>query len=220
MPAETTNTSNKKPNSNYWIIIFAVALIITISIVFILREQEKESASQLSLRKLPGNETTPPKTELSINSRQQAMAKVRYLQKKIEMGGYKLFYHKGKIIKKEDTLHFLYELTWADNNIFDVNREVNNGRGAVDFKISNGANDKTLVEFKLASNSNLEHIFKQTAIYESANDVTSSIKAILYFSEAHFKKVNRILKKCGRENDPDIILINAINNKPSASCIT
>jgi len=42
---------------------------------------------------------------------------------------------------------------------------------------------------------------------------------ILCFSEAHIKKVNRILKKCGRENDPDIILIDAINNKPSASKI-
>ena len=33
---------------------------------------------------------------------------------------------------------------------FDVNREPNNGRGPVDFKISDGALDKSLIEFKLA----------------------------------------------------------------------
>jgi hypothetical protein len=33
---------------------------------------------------------------------------------------------------------------------FDVNREPNNGRGPVDYKISSGAHDKSLIEFKLA----------------------------------------------------------------------
>jgi len=36
-----------------------------------------------------------------------------------------------------------------------VDAEVNDGRGPVDYSISHGAVDKTLVEFKLASNSQL-----------------------------------------------------------------
>ena len=36
-----------------------------------------------------------------------------------------------------------------------MNREANNGRGPVDFKISMGL-DKTLIEFKLAKSSSLE----------------------------------------------------------------
>lgn len=49
----------------------------------------------------------------------------------------------------------------------DVNREVNNGRGPVDFKISKGSKDTTLVEFKLASNSKLKNnLAKQVDIYK------------------------------------------------------
>ena len=42
------------------------------------------------------------------------------------------------------------------------------GRGAVDFKISRGSKDKTLVEFKLAKNTQLKRNLKnQVKIYES-----------------------------------------------------
>jgi hypothetical protein len=44
---------------------------------------------------------------------------------------------------------------------FDVNREVNNGRGPVDFKVSFGADDKSLIEVKLASNSSLKRNLEQ-----------------------------------------------------------
>jgi hypothetical protein len=37
----------------------------------------------------------------------------------------------------------------------DVNREVNNGRGPVDYKISYGGKNFILVEFKLASKTKL-----------------------------------------------------------------
>jgi len=59
--------------------------------------------------------------------------------------GYRLFYVKGKPVKKEDDLQILFRLTWFATPS-DVNREVNNGRGPVDYKISRGNIDKTLVE--------------------------------------------------------------------------
>jgi len=51
-------------------------------------------------------------------------------------------------------------------SVSDVNREVNNGRGPVDFAVSRAALDKTLIEFKLGSNSHLKrNLEKQVAIY-------------------------------------------------------
>lgn len=69
--------------------------------------------------------------------------------------GYKIFYYKGKPLTKEDDIQLLYRLTWFASIVY-VNREVNNGRGPVDFKISNGSKDSSLVEFKLADNSKLK----------------------------------------------------------------
>lgn len=56
------------------------------------------------------------------------------------------------------------------NSEFDVNREPNYGRGPVDFKASYGAGDKSLIEFKLGSNTQLKrNLEKQVEIYKKAN---------------------------------------------------
>src|SRR3712207_6984239 len=61
----------------------------------------------------------------------------------------------------------------------DVNREVNNGRGPVDFKVSMGSADKTLVEFKLASNSQLQrNLANQVAI--RSEEHTSELQSRQY----------------------------------------
>lgn len=128
-----------------------------------------------------------------------------------------LFYHKGKPIKREKDLQLLFKLTWFAT-IFDVNAEVNNGRGPVDFKISKGDLDKTLVEFKLASNSKLkQNIANQVQVYEAANNTNQSMKVILYFNEIEYKKVLNVLDELGLSSDENIILIDACNNKISAS---
>ena len=120
-------------------------------------------------------------------------------------------------IKREKDLQLLFKLTWFAT-IFDVNAEVNNGRGPVDFKISKGDLDKTLVEFKLASNSKLkQNIANQIKVYEVANNTNQSMKVILYFTEAEHQRVVNILKDLGLSSDDDIILIDACNNKVSAS---
>jgi hypothetical protein len=91
----------------------------------------------------------------------------------------------------------MYRLTWFATT-YDVNREVNNGRGPVDFKISKGHGDKTLIEFKLASNSKLKQNLKhQVGVYEAANDTSKSIKAILYFSETEYLRVQKVLTELG-----------------------
>jgi hypothetical protein len=127
-------------------------------------------------------------------------------------GGHRIFYVKGQPIDREEDLHVMYRLTWYGSSS-DVTREANDGRGPADFKISRGAKDKTLVEFKLAKNSQLKrNLEKQTAIYEKASDAKRSIKVIVYFSEHEYAKVIRITKELGLTNSPDLVLINARND--------
>ena len=66
----------------------------------------------------------------------------------------------------------MYRLTWYATS-YDVNREPNNGRGPVDFKVSKGAANKALLEFKLASNSKLrQNLQHQVEVYEAANNTS------------------------------------------------
>jgi hypothetical protein len=149
----------------------------------------------------------------------EALRRIEFLKDVIENNdGYKIFYLNGKPIKRENDLQILYRLTWCATK-FDVNREVNNGRGPVDFKISKGSGDKSLVEFKLASNSQLKkNLAHQVEIYENANSTKKSIKVILYFSDDELLKVRKILKELGLDSSENIILIDACaDNKPSAS---
>jgi hypothetical protein len=148
---------------------------------------------------------------------EEALSRINYMKKVIEDNdGYKLFYVNGIPIKRESDLQIIYKLTWYATP-YDVNREANNGRGPVDYAISKGAKDKTLVEFKLASNSKLkQNLMNQVAIYEKANETNQSIKVILYFDDNEYNKVSNILKELKLDNNKSIILIDA-GRKESAS---
>ncbi len=150
---------------------------------------------------------------------EETRRKIEFLKQVIENeDGYKIFYVKGIPFKRETDLHILFKLVW-EGSPSSVDAEVNNGRGPVDFKVSRGAKDKTLVEFKLASNSQLErNIENQVAIYEKANKTTQSYKIILLFSSQDKTKVQKILQRLKVPQDAGIILIDARkDNKPSAS---
>jgi hypothetical protein len=112
----------------------------------------------------------------------------------------------------------MFRLTWFATPS-DVNREVNNGRGPVDFKVSRGKRDSTLVEFKLAKNSRLkDNLQKQVEIYQKASDSNRAIKVIMYFSQQEKERAIRILEELNLRDHKDIVLINARNDdKPSAS---
>jgi hypothetical protein len=132
--------------------------------------------------------------------------------------GYKLFYVGGEPIERELDLQIMFRLTWF-GTVSDVNREVNNGRGPVDFVVSRGRADKTLAEMKLAKNTglrrNLQH---QVKIYQNASDAQAYYTVILYFSHTELTKVKAILKDLKIDNSPWIVLIDArSDNKPSAS---
>ncbi len=150
---------------------------------------------------------------------EEAYNRVMFLKQVIENNdGYRLFYVKGAAVKREADLQLIFRLTWyaADD---DVNAEVNNGRGPVDYKISRGSKDSTLVEFKLASNSKLkQNLAKQVAVYEAANQTKKSIKVILYFTDLELEKTLKVLKELKLNQNKQLILIDARStNKPSAS---
>lgn len=153
------------------------------------------------------------------DSFEESLSRLMFLKDIIEhKDGYRAFYVDGKPIKRESDLQIMYRLTWYATS-YDVNREPNNGRGPVDFKVSKGAANKALVEFKLASNTKLkQNLAHQVEVYEAANDTTRSIKAIMYFTEAEFEKARKILKELNLLGRKDVVLIDARNdNKPSAS---
>lgn len=153
------------------------------------------------------------------NTADEALKRIEFLKDVVEnKGGHRLFYHKGKPISKEEDIHILFRLTWFASPS-NVSREVNDGRGPVDFEISRGSKDKTLVEFKLASNSHLSrNLQKQLEIYKKASDAERGYKVIFYFSKQEFAKVHRTLKDLNMTDDPYVILVDARkDNKPSGS---
>lgn len=155
------------------------------------------------------------------NSFTESMARVNFLKDVIEhKDGWRIFYINGKPITQEAHLQLLYRLTWFASRM-DVNREVNNGRGPVDYKISEGSLDMTLVEFKLARNTKLKaNLQNQVPIYEKANDTSSSITVILYFTDSEWTRVKKIMKDLKIDNIKNVILIDGrSDNKPSASTV-
>ncbi len=157
-------------------------------------------------------------TPIPKDSYEETVQRVMFFKNVIEnQDGYKLLYTDNKPIKKEKDLQLLFKFTWFAT-IFDVNAEVNNGRGPVDYKISFGNSDKTLVEFKLASNSKLkQNLQNQIKIYEAANGTKKGLKVIFYFKNDELFKIKRILKELKMEDDENIILIDCTPNKSSAS---
>jgi len=131
--------------------------------------------------------------------------------------GYLCFYdNNDEPIRSEKLLQTIYRAVWFGTPS-DISRESNEGRGPADYKISRGAFDKTIVEFKLASNSKLKQNLKnQVEVYKKAHNANESIKIILYFTIQEKEKVEKILKELKIYNDKYIVLIDA-RKKISAS---
>ena len=102
---------------------------------------------------------------------------------------------------------------------YDVNSEVNNGRGPADYKVSFGGSDATIVEFKLARSSSLEkNLQNQTEIYKKASKAISDIKVVLCYTVKEISKVKKILKKItGADSIPENVVIIDASPKKSAS---
>lgn len=156
----------------------------------------------------------------NCSAREEARNRLSYFKHIIEnCDGYKNLYVKGEQIAKENDLQRLFRFVWYGTS-YKVDAEPNNGRGQADFIISKGQNNQNIIEFKLASNSNLAHVFTQVKIYEAANCTDGSLIAIFCFSESECNVAKRIVIDAGYEEmiDKAIYLIDCRNdNKTSAS---
>lgn len=154
------------------------------------------------------------------SSRKEAIQRVQYLKHVIEeQGGWRLFYVDNQPVHREADLQIMFKLVWFAS-AFDFNSEVNNGRGPSDFIISFGSKDKTVVEFKLATNTQLEkNLRSQAEIYSKSSRATQkAFNVILYFSNAELARVRSILAVTKMTESEDVIRIDACkDNKPSGS---
>ena len=158
--------------------------------------------------------------DVTSNTFEEAKARLQFLKDVIEnKGGHKIFFVDGQPVRRESDLQILYRLVWFASPSA-VSREIDDGRGPVDFQVARGASDKTLIEFKLAKNTQLaRNLERQCAVYERASNPTHpSLKAIVCFTEEEQDKVARVLADLGLIDDENIVVIDARgDNKPSGS---
>ncbi|MEO8911417.1 MAG: hypothetical protein ABI303_00395 [Candidatus Saccharimonas sp.] len=159
-------------------------------------------------------------TSQPAKSVDETIVRANYLKECIELHeGYQIINNKlSKRPSNEKTVQLLFRLVWFGSPV-DLNREVNNGRGPVDYTASIGALDKSIIEFKLASNPKLSHgLEKQTEIYMKANGTDKKVIIIFCYTEQNQEKVRGVLTDLGLTNARNIVVIDARNdNKPSAS---
>jgi hypothetical protein len=150
---------------------------------------------------------------------EDALQRVRYFKHYIEnQDGYLLVNPKTGALADEKSVQLYFGLIWFGTR-FDVNREPNNGRGPVDYKVSYGASDKSLIEFKLGSNSRLkQNLENQVEIYKAANATDKAIKVIICYDARQQRRVAKILRELHLTDEESIFVIDARrDNKPSAS---
>lgn len=153
------------------------------------------------------------------NTHDEAYSRLNFLKHVIEDNGlWKLFYVKGRPVGRESDLQLMFRLTWYASPD-DVNAEVNNGRGPVDYKISRGSGDTTLVEFKLAKNSKLrQNLAKQVEVYKKANRTDSAITAVMFYTDSEHDRLRKIMKELDISEGVNLVLIDARSaNKESGS---
>jgi len=160
------------------------------------------------------------KIDESLSAREEAIARLKFFKHVIEdCDGYKNFYYSGQRISSEDDIRRMFRLVWYDTT-YKVDFDTNNGRGEADVIVSKGQYNQNIIEFKLASNSSLPHVFTQVKIYEAANCADGSLVAIFCFSQSEFETAKRVVVNAGHEEQLDkaVFLIDCRdNNKPSAS---
>ncbi|MFC8531355.1 hypothetical protein [Nocardia sp. NPDC057227] len=159
--------------------------------------------------------------EAPFETYEEALARTLTFKRYVENeDGYLLLNKADRRPYKERDVQILFTALWKGTS-FDVNREVNNGRGPVDFKVSYGAKDSSLLELKLASNTHLRrNLENQVEIYKAANNTDKAIKIIVCYTKGEQEKVKKILEDLQIAEEESVVVIDARNdNKQSASTV-
>ena len=186
-------------------------------------EQAEEEVKDImeSFDRVPviSNSFPPYSNQEKMDSVDEAQARIRYFKHCLEdCDGYKIFYDsKGEPVRSEAKMQRLFKFVWY-GAFHTLSSETNNGRGPADFVVSTNANDKCVIEFKLASNSKLNHVFSQIGIYGKAHETNKAICVIFYFDGDEYLRAYNMIKDFGKLNDldKDVFLIDCCA-KESAS---
>ncbi|PRY08965.1 hypothetical protein CLV24_11915 [Pontibacter ummariensis] len=143
--------------------------------------------------------------------------------------GYKLLWDTNyKRPKTEEATQLLFTgITkhYCQANNIDISREVNLGRGPVDFKFSKGYSSRALLEVKLARNTKYLHgLEKQLIKYLEVEEITLGYFMIVCHNEDEMKKAQELEQvvadlQSKHSLELSLVIIDATPSKPSASNI-
>lgn len=146
-------------------------------------------------------------------------------QDMVENNGLWKFFHNSDGTHKNETfsqlLFFAIAHSYCETNNLDLSPESDAGRGPVDFKISQGFNDKINVEIKLSTNRLLHGFQTQLPIYDKAEKTNKSIFLIIQLYDRHDKQIKKVFDYKNKHETvdkklPNIVVIDA-TKKMSAS---
>jgi hypothetical protein len=154
-----------------------------------------------------------------------------------EQGGFKLLWNdaqqstesdeKERKPRDEDTAQCLFAgivTSYCQANNIDISREVETGRGPVDFKFSSGYQKRVLVELKLAKSSKLKQgRLQQLPAYLKSQQIQYGYYVIIIHEKKEIERVEKMLKEVEAIDFGDLMFqvvnIDASFDKPSASKI-
>lgn len=114
-------------------------------------------------------------------------------------GGWNLLWNDDKSPKSEEASQFLMQgivMHWCKASNIDISREVNIGRGPVDFKVSQGHAHRALLELKLAKNSKFWNgLSKQLPKYQEAEGIDIGYFIIVLQTDKDIKRLNKIQER-------------------------
>jgi len=141
----------------------------------------------------------------------EARDRANYFKGVVETDLYVDFYDTNGNPASEDWVQRQFLYVWG-GTLSDVYREAVRGPGKTDYIISNGSEDKCVVEFKLASSSSLENNLRnQLDEYKKLNKAQHGLWIIIVYNDNEYQKVQLLIKKL-KLNVRDIIVVDVRKN--------
>lgn len=140
--------------------------------------------------------------------------------------GWRLLWNDKGPPKREEAAQLLFLGVikhYCKANDIDISREVNIGRGPVDFKVSHGYQCRSLLELKLARNTKFWNgLSQQLPKYQEAEDVRIGYFVVVVQTEEDIGRLREINRKVAQVKtatgyDISAFVIDARRNPPSAS---
>lgn len=173
-------------------------------------QKKRISLMRNSLPKIENDEAS--------TSYKEAQRRISKFKKWIEYQNGCIFLSRFEKVKEKDLQILFKAVCTMSDSIYRFDREVSNGRGSVDFLVSKGSSDSTLIEFKLASNTNLENNLKyQDEIYMRCCETDKALKVVFCFNTDELTRVNKLKLNLGILDNKEVIIIDCRCDKNSAS---